>query len=169
MNEHGIGNLAPLVIMAIFAVTALWKRIARAGQPAPEAPRPVYPRLPMEPDPPAQAQSPQVPLRRRLAVPAVPRPLLPPVLPPAVRAAIVPSMADTLPAEAAAAFPTLDLSLPDTPGVPSRTARRRVRTLGGGPAIGSPGWAANAVLAAEIIGSPVSLRSGATLGVPHAF
>jgi hypothetical protein len=94
---------------------------------------------------------------------------MPPVLPATARVSITPSMAETLPAEAAAAFPALDLSLPDTPGVPSRTARRRVRTLGGGPAIGSAGWAANAILANEILGPPVSLRSGATLGVPHAF
>jgi hypothetical protein len=167
MNEHGFGNLAPLAIMAFFVVTALWKRMTRAGKPAasPTAPQPVYPRLPMDPDQP-QAQPP----RRRLAAPVATRPVMPPALPSTARvSAIVPSMAETLPAEAAAAFPTLDLSLPDTPGIPSRTARRRVRTLGGGPRIGSPGWAANAVLASEIIGSPVSLRSGATLGVPHAF
>jgi hypothetical protein len=150
MNGHGIVNLAPFAIVAFFVATALWKRMTRRGNPSASAtaPRPVYPRLPMDPDPP-QVQ---------------------PVRPPAARvSAIMPSKAETLPAGAAAAFPTLDLSLPDMPGVPSRTVRRRVRTLGGGPPIGSPGWAANAILAGEIIGSPVSLRSGATLGVPHAF
>jgi hypothetical protein len=164
MNEHGFGNLAPLAIMAFFVVTAVWKRMARAGRQATAvAPaRPVFARLPVEPDPPAQVQP-----RRRLA-PAT-RPIMPPVLPASVRASITPSMAETLPAEAAAAFPALDLSLPDTPGVPSRAARRRVRTLGGGPAIGSPGWAANAILANEILGLPVGLRAGATVGVPHAF
>jgi hypothetical protein len=164
MNGHGFGNLAPLVIMAIFVVTALWKRMTRASRTAAAAAQPVFPRLPMDPDPP------QVQPRRRLAAPAATRPVMPPVLPATARVStIVPSMAETLPSEAAAAFPTLDLSLPDTPGVPSRTVRRRLRTLGGGPPIGSPGWVANAILASEIIGSPVSLRSGATLGVPHAF
>jgi len=59
--------------------------------------------------------------------------------PPVTRETIVPSMAETLPAEAAAAFPGLDLSLPDAGGVGAVFApRRRKRTLGGGPALGSP-------------------------------
>jgi hypothetical protein len=165
MNEHGLGNLAPLAIVAFFVVSALWKRMARAGKTATAAPQPVFARLPMDPDPPAQVVQP----RRRLAAPAATRPIMPPVLPATGRVSITPSMAETLSAEAAAAFPSLDLSLPDTPGVPSQSGRRRFRTLGGGPAIGSPRWAANAILANEIIGTPVSLRSGATLGVPHAF
>jgi len=161
MNEHAIGNLLPVVIMIFFAISAVVKRLGRGRTTAPAAPPPVFARLPLEPDPPAQVQP-----RRRLAAPAPARPNPPPV---AARVSIIPSMAETLPAEAAAAFPALDLSLPDTPGIPSRAARRRVRTLGGGPAIGSRAWAANAILANEILGPPVSLRPGATSGVPHAF
>ena len=162
MNEHTIGNLLPVAIMVFFGISAVIKRMARGSRPAAAAPQPVFPRLPVDPDPRAQAQP-----RRRLAAPVPARPIVPPVLP--ARVKITPSMAETLPAEAAAAFPALDLSLPDTPCIPSRVVRRRVRTVGGGPAIGSPGWAANAILANEILGPPVSLRPGATLGVPHAF
>jgi hypothetical protein len=151
MNEHTIGNLLPVVIMLFFVISAMMKRMARGSKPA---------------EPPAPATPPP---RRRLAPPQAVRPVMPPVLPAPARVAMVPSMAETLPAEAAAAFPALDLSLPDTPGIPSPARRRRVRTLGGGPAIGSPGWAANAILANEILGPPVALRSGATVGVPHAF
>jgi hypothetical protein len=81
-----------------------------------------------------------------------------------------PTMGLTLPADAEAAFPELDLSLPDAGGLSVSAPRRRVRrTAGGGPAVGSAAWAANAVVAMEILGPPVSLRSGATLGAPHAF
>ena len=78
-------------------------------------------------------------------------------------------MGETPPAEAAAAFPALDLSLPDTPGVPTAAGKRRVRAIGGGAPFGSPAWAANAIVANEILGTPVGLRAGATVGVPHAF
>jgi hypothetical protein len=117
------------------------------------------------PQQPIQAVEPLA--RRRLAPPQTKRPVMPP---PVTRETIVPSMAETLPAEAAAAFPGLDLSLPDAGGVGAVFApRRRKRTLGGGPALGSPGWAANAIVAYEVLGPPVSLRPGATLGAPHAF
>jgi hypothetical protein len=163
MSDHGLGNLLPVAIMAFFVFTTMWKRMAagskRAAAEAAVAQMPVVPRPP-----------PQAPARRRLAPLAVVRPVVAQVFPASVRVPLTPSMAETLPAEAAAAFPGLDLSLPGTPGVPSPATRvRRFRTLGGGPAVGSAGWAANAVLALEILGPPVSLRSGATLGVPHAF
>lgn len=72
------------------------------------------------------------------------------------------------PAEAAAAFPVLDLTLPgDAPDAlaPVRARRRAPR----GGFVGSAGWSANAIVALEVLGPPVSLRSGATLGAPHAF
>ena len=78
-------------------------------------------------------------------------------------------MAETLPAEAAAAFPGLDLLLPGSGDLIIAAPRRRIRSIGGGAQLGSPGWAANAVVAMEVLGPPVSLRSGATLGAPHAF
>jgi hypothetical protein len=78
-------------------------------------------------------------------------------------------MAETLPAEAAAAFPGLDLLLPGAGDLAVVAPRRRIRTVGGGAPMGSPGWGANAIVALEILGPPVSLRSGATLGAPHAF
>jgi hypothetical protein len=152
---HGPGNLVPLLIWGVFVIAALRRWSKR---------RPAQ----MPPDVLTNAAPPEPLARRRLAPPApirVPQPKASPAL----RPAITPSMADTLPAEAAAAFPALDLSLPgvDTPA--AAAPRRRIRTIGGGPPLGSPGWAANAVVAAEILGPPVSLRSGATLGAPHAF
>ena len=158
--EHGIGGLLPVIIWGLFIVAAIrrWTK-ARAVPPAP----PPDAIVPVRP-----AVSPEQPLaRRRLAPPAAVRPAVAPALATPARAPLVPSMADTLPAEAAAAFPGLDLSLP---GLPGGTVRRRpLRSVGGGPPIGSPAWAANAIVAAEILGPPVSLRPGATLGAPHAF
>lgn len=153
--SNGLGNLVPLLIWGVFVIAAVrrWSKrakvpVARGTAAAPVAAEPLA--------------------RRRLAAPAT-RPTMPPVLPATARVAITPSMAETLPAEAAAAFPGLDLSLPGSDGLSSAAPRRRIRTVGGGPPLGSPGWAANAIVAAEILGPPVSLRSGATLGAPHAF
>jgi hypothetical protein len=42
-------------------------------------------------------------------------------------------------------------------------------SLAGGLPIGSRAWAANAVVAAEILSPPVGLRGGATLGPQDAF
>jgi hypothetical protein len=163
--EHGGGNLVPLFIWGLFVVVAIRRWLKRRAPAAPPPP----PVRTAAPPPPAAAPL----VRRRLAPPAAPRPLAAQTLsvpaPPA-RATPAPTMAETLPAEAAAAFPALDLSLPDTPGVPAAGGRRRrVRTIGGGAAIGSPAWAANAIIANEILGTPVGLRPGATVGIPHAF
>jgi hypothetical protein len=166
MNEHGLPNLAPLAIMAFFVITAMWRRFSagskRAAAELAAARPPVIPK-------PAMAVEPLA--RRRLSPPQTTRPAVPAARPQTLREAITPSMAQTLPAEAAAAFPGLDLSLPDAggSGAAFTAKRRRIRTFGGGPAIGSPAWAANAIVANEILGPPVSLRSGATLGAPHAF
>jgi hypothetical protein len=160
--EHGAGNLVPVIIWGLFVVVAIrrwFKRTAWAAAP-PAPPRPAAP-------PPA---APAPPVRRRLAPPAAPRPLVAQTFSMPAPAAAGPTMGETLPAEAAAAFPALDLSLPDTPGVPAAAGkRRRVRTIGGGAAFGSPAWAANAIVANEILGTPVGLRPGATVGIPHAF
>ena len=71
---------------------------------------------------------------------------------------------------AADAFPGLDLTLPDA-DAPAVLAvpRRAGRTFRGNVMPGAKAWGANAVVAMEILGPPVSLRSGATLGAPHAF
>jgi hypothetical protein len=150
VDFHGPGNLVPLLIWGVFVIAAVRRWSKR--------------RIPQAP----VAAQPEPLARRRLAPPPA-RPIVPPVLPATARVSITPSMAETLPAEAAAAFPGLDLSLPGAEGPGTVAPRRRIRTVGGGPPLGSPGWAANAVVAAEILGPPVSLRPGATLGAPHAF
>ena len=162
MTSHVIGNLVTSVLAVVFIVGATRRQLKSLGK-APAAPRPAAP-----PWPAVEAPGPVT--RRRLAPPVAARPATAPAVPARGRAGIAPSMAETLPAEAAAAFPGLDLSLGDgdLPGAPA-PARRRLRVIGGGPPLGSPGWGANAVLAMEILGPPVSLRPGATLGVPHAF
>jgi hypothetical protein len=157
--EHGLGNLIPVIIWGLFIVAAARRMFRRRPPPMP-APE-------QNARPPAGAPA-AVP-RRRLAPAPAPRPIVAQVFPPATRATIVPSMADTLPAEAAAAFPGLDLLLPGSSDLAVVAPRRRIRTIGGGAPLGSPGWAANAVVAMEVLGPPVSLRSGATLGAPHAF
>jgi hypothetical protein len=159
--DHGAGNLVPVFIWGLFVVVAIrrwFKRGARAAAPA----APVRTAAP-PPAPPAPL------VRRRLAPPAAPRPVAAQTFSVPAPAATAPTMGETLPAEAAAAFPALDLSLPDTPGLPTARQRRRVRTIGGGAAFGSPGWAANAIIANEVLGTPVGLRPGATVGIPHAF
>jgi hypothetical protein len=158
VDGHGAGNLIPLLIWGVFVIAAI-RRWSRRRSPQ------------MQPDVISKAAPGEPLARRRLApaAPAAPIRVPQPKAPAASRAAIVPSMADTLPAEAAAAFPALDLSLPGTETASAAAPKRRIRTIGGGPPLGSPGWAANAVVAAEILGPPVSLRSGATLGAPHAF
>jgi len=147
-------NLLPVAV-AVFFFASLVRRLgrraggaraARTAVPAP-APRPV---------------------RRRLSEPPAPKAVTAGT---AARAPIVPAMADMFSAEAAAAFPALDLSLGalgDIGAPPGAPKRRPRRTVGGIP-IGSRGWGASAVVAAEILGTPVGLRSGATVGVPHAF
>ncbi len=162
MNDHWFGNIWWLVFLVLFVVQAIRRQFKRLkAPPIPFAPVP--PRAPR----PDQLQA--EPLMRRRLVPA--RPIVPPVLPDTARVTIVPSMAETLPAEAAAAFPGLDLTLPDAPVTPGTAPGRRrpMRALGGGPPVGSRGWGANAIVAMEILGPPVSLRPGATLGAPHAF
>jgi hypothetical protein len=165
MNEHGFGNLAPLAIMAFFVITSIWRRFAATSKRAAAEAALARAPIPQQPIPAVEPLA-----RRRLAPPQTKRPVMPPPPVPSARQTIIPSMAETLPAEAAAAFPGLDLSLPDAGGVGAIFAPRKPkRALGGGPALGSPGWAANAIVAYEILGPPVSLRPGATLGAPHAF
>jgi hypothetical protein len=165
MNGHGFGNLAPLAIMAFFVITSIWRRFAATSKRAAEGVAFARAPIPRQPFPAVEPLA-----RRRLAPPQTKRPVMPAPVPLPAREAIVASMAETLPAEAAAAFPGLDLSLPDAGGLGAVFApRKRKRALGGGPALGSPGWAANAIVAYEVLGPPVSLRPGATLGAPHAF
>lgn len=85
-----------------------------------------------------------------------------PPAPPRARVAAAPSAAE--------AFSVLDLTLPDAQG-PAQPApvRRRGRSMLGTGVPGSAEWGAAAIVALEILGPPVSLRSGATLGAPHAF
>jgi hypothetical protein len=158
VNEHGLGNLIPLLVWGLFLIAAV-RRWSKRRPPLPAANA-------------AGSVATQAPLaRRRLApTPAAPakRPPAAAVPPPAVRTPIAPSMADTLPAEAAAAFPALDLSLPGG-SLPVGAPRRRSRTAAGGAPLGSARWAADAIVAAEVLAPPLSLRPGATLGAPQAF
>jgi hypothetical protein len=156
-GDHVFGTLVPIIVWGLFIVAAVrrWsKRRAVAATP------PIAPLRPA-----AGADQPFA--RRRLAPPQAIRPVIP--VPAPARPKSAPSMAETLPAEAAAAFPGLDLSLPGADVLGFEVRHRRRRSVGGGPPIGSPAWAANAIVANEILGPPVSLRSGATLGAPHAF
>jgi hypothetical protein len=163
MNDLG-HNLGPIV-MFLFVLAALVRRMrgpgrSRAAQPARSSIVPA-PRTTAAPPPAAAAR----PVRRRLAEPAVVAP--PPPRPPTT---LAPAMSDMLSNEAAAAFPLLDLSLGDgSPSGATVATRRRARNIAGGAAIGSRGWGVNAIVAAEILGTPVGLRPGATVGVPHAF
>jgi hypothetical protein len=160
--DHGLGNLVPVIIWGLFMVAAARRMFRRRPPPMP---------TPAENASPAGAPA-ALPRRRLAPAPAprpAPRPIVAQVFPPATRATINASMAETLPAEAAAAFPGLDLLLPGSSDLAVVAPRRRIRTIGGGAPLGSPGWAANAVVAMEVLGPPVSLRSGATLGAPHAF
>ena len=43
------------------------------------------------------------------------------------------------------------------------------RTAGGLMAIGTPAWGVQAIIASELLGPPLALRSRATSGTPHAF
>jgi hypothetical protein len=158
VSDFGLFNLAPY-LTALFIAAAIWRRFSRRrGRRAAER---AAARSPIVPAP-----RPAAPARRRLSE----GPVLPPVLPETARVTVPAARtADTLPAEAAAAFPALDLSLGDAPEPGRALARRRRRGIGGTAAPGSRAWGANAVLALEILGPPVSLRPGATLGVPHAF
>jgi hypothetical protein len=143
-------------IVAFFVIANLWKRfskaVAQAG-PAAAVPaaaprrRPVPQRAPV---PPARPASPAV----------APRPSAP--LP-------MPGLADAFPAEAAAAFDGLDLSLPDAGVSAPAAARRRRRTIGSAAVLGSRGWGAGAIVAMEVLGPPVAVRPGATLGASHAL
>jgi hypothetical protein len=163
-----LGNLVPVIIWGLFVVVAIRRWFKRVAAPA-APPAPARAAAPARTAAPAPAVT-APPPRRRLAPPAAPRPVAVQPFSVPAPATTVATMGETLSAEAAAAFPALDLSLPDTPGVPATAGRRRrVRTIGGGAAIGSPAWAANAIIANEILGTPVGLRPGATVGIPHAF
>lgn len=164
MTDHWLSNLGPIVTFLI-VLAALARRTRWGDRPRrqPAAGRnSLVPTRTAAASPPAAAP----PLaRRRLAAPPAPAP----AAPPRPRPAPAPAMGDMGPAEAAAAFPALDLSLGDG-GVPGAAVapRRRARGIAGA-AVGSRAWGANAIVAAEILGTPVGLRPGATVGVPHAF
>jgi hypothetical protein len=153
------GNLLPIAVVAFF-FAAFLRRLGRRVERG---------RAVTAPAPPStsglQNWSTPRPVRRRLAEPQAAAPV---TVGTAARAPIVPAMGDMLSAEAAAAFPALDLSLGDI-GAPPGAPKRRVRRTVGGMPIGSRGWGASAVVASEVLGTPVGLRSGATVGVPHAF
>ena len=107
----------------------------------------------------AAAQTPFAPAaaaapRRRVAA----QPVMPPVVPATARAAAPPAELDD-------PFAGLGL-IGEEPA--AGTARRRMN-LGGGVPLGSKAWAANAVVAAEILSPPLGLRGGATLGPQDAF
>jgi hypothetical protein len=162
VNEHELPNLGPLIFTVLFVAAAVWRRVRRSGGSPPRT----RSRSPIVPVPrtsaPAAAPAAARPARRRLAEPAVPA-----APPPRPRPTFAPAMGDMLSNEAAAAFPVLDLSLGDEPdGMPAAPRPRSRRT---GARIGSRGWGVNAIVAAEVLGTPVGLRPGATVGVPHAF
>jgi hypothetical protein len=149
MSDHGLGNLATLAFVALFFISAIWKRATRGSRRVAAertaATAPIAPRV--------TAPAPAAP-RLRLAPQALFAPARPAAAPPV---------------EAAAAFPGLDLLLPDAAEQLPSPAPWRVRGIGTSTIPGRPGWGAGAVVALEVLGPPVSLRSGATLGAPHAF
>jgi hypothetical protein len=176
MNEHGIINGILVFVGVIILVARIIKKLGGApANPQPQAPQ--QPKLDGVTRP---AVTPPALVPRRRLVMAGPAALTPAVAPPvADRAPFAPRTpapsSSAMPpmgyvAEAAAAFPGLDLTLPDAeaPGAPVQP-RRAGRTFRGNVMPGERGWGANAVVAMEILGPPVSLRSGATLGAPHAF
>ena len=185
MNEHTIVNgIFAVIVVAVFVVRA-YRKIAGSVKPADAPPAPaVTPNVTR----PAALDIGQI--RRRLVsglttaaaspaptaaamarpVPPAPRPPAPPApaRPPAPpRAPVSAPPAGFPPVEA---FPLLDLTLPGADG-PAALApgRRRGRSMIGTGIPGSTTWGAGAIVAMEILGPPVSLRSGATLGAPHAF
>jgi hypothetical protein len=172
-----IGNYAPIAVIAFFIIANLWKRFSnatvQAEQAAADAP-PVAPRVtapaPSAPAPVAARAPSAPPPRRRLVQQSAP--LLPPVaalLPSPQPAMPAPVLADAFPAEAAAAFDVLDLSLPGA-GVAAVTgAGRPRRTIGSAAVLGSRGWGPGAIVAMEVLGPPVAVRPGATLGASHAL
>jgi hypothetical protein len=185
MNEHAIVNTILAVIAIGVFVMQAYRSIGRAAPPAatpPEQPRrpPIVPNV-TGPAAAALGQARQLLVRQLTAAPN-PRPLplpmraaapvqrpAPPVPARAPAERRPPAAARPLGVEALAAFPVLDLTLPDAE-VPGRAApRRRGRSMLGTGIPGSPGWGAGAIVALEILGPPVSLRAGATLGAPHAF
>jgi hypothetical protein len=142
MNEHTIVTaIVAAVAVVAFAVRAFRKVVASPGL-APTAPERRTP-----PRAPSAAVAP-----RRAAVRAAAQAAAPPLV---------------------EAFSILDLTLPDAggpaPPAPLAPLRRRGRSMLGTGVPGSAAWGAGAIVAMEILGPPVSLRSGATLGAPHAF
>ncbi len=165
MSGHDFSTALPLVLGVIFVFGVIRRQLARMRAPAGAEYAAVRAPTAAQPPPPV------VPPRRRLAPAPLPRPAVPRTLPARPRITPPAVMApQALSLEAAAAFPTLDMSLGEgsIPGVPAVAPRRR-RAVGGSTVLGSPGWGAHALVALEILGPPVSLRSGATLGAPHAF
>jgi hypothetical protein len=174
-----IGNYAPIAVIAFFIIANLWKRFstatvraeAKAAAPPPAAPRVTAP----APRPAAAKPAAVLPLRRRLPQQSVP--ILPPVAtapPPRapLPAPVLPpgrAVADAYPAEAAGAFAGLDLSLPDAGAPAVFAARPARRTIGSAAVLGSRGWGAGAIVAMEVLGPPVAVRPGATLGASHAL
>jgi hypothetical protein len=163
-----IGNYAPIAVIAFFIIANLWKRFstatvraeAKAAAPPPAAPRVTAAVLPLRRRLPQQS----VPILPPVATAPPPRAPLPaPVLPPGR------AVADAYPAEAAGAFAGLDLSLPDAGAPAVFAARPARRTIGSAAVLGSRGWGAGAIVAMEVLGPPVAVRPGATLGASHAL
>jgi hypothetical protein len=81
-----------------------------------------------------------------------------------------PAVRRAVPPVPAASFADVDLTLPDADSAFAPTPkRRRVRVAGGVPALGSRAWAANAVIAMEVLSAPVALRGSATPDGPRAL
>jgi hypothetical protein len=152
MNVHGIINGILIFVAALLVIGQVIKKLGGSGAPAPSpgAGVPVRPAAKTTPRRPALVTG----TPRSLPVAAVPR-----------------QARDDMQLGAADAFPVLDLTLPDAdaPAGAIVQPRRAGRTFRGNVMPGERGWGANAVVALEILGPPVSLRSGATLGAPHAF
>jgi hypothetical protein len=154
MIGHGILNLVWLLAL-VYGLAAAYRR---SRKPAPArteergaARRPI--------------PEPWMPVRRLSQAP-----ILPPVV--AARARPGASTRRTPPPapEAVAAFPGVDLSLPDAGGLlQTASTGRRGTQIAGAAAFGSPAWAAGAIVGAEILGPPLALRPGATFGAPRAF
>jgi hypothetical protein len=167
--------IGPIAIgVVIFLANRMWKRFtaALAAQHPAAPPPPFAPPNVTAPggSAPAVAAAPGSPQTQRPPKRLVQRPPSPaaPVQSTgaAARAAVRPPAFTTI---AADAFPVLDLTLPGADGTASFGAVRKLSPIFRGAGPGSRAWGVQAIVAMEVLGPPVSLRSGATLGAPHAF
>ena len=156
MNEHTIVNgIFAVIAIAVFAVRAFRKVAASPAAANGPARTPAIP-----------AGIGSAPATTRIRRQPIDQPATAPT-----GLAERPAAAPRTPfAPAGEAFSMLDLTLPDAAGAAQPVpAPRRGRSMLGTGAPGSAGWGAGAIVALEILGPPVSLRPGATLGAPHAF